>query len=268
MSWTNNVHLHDGDGNAIGSFLGAINTHDADVHRSIINTQFDQHQATTTTISVAITAGDTSFTVASAVGFAVGNFIHIENAAGTIAESPHPKITAIAGNVITIDRPIDNAYAINDIVTLTVINMNVVGTLAAPQSFKVYPLNGYVWHLTRILIEMTHTSAGDNGLFGNLAALTNGVVLRRYDGTTGLYNTFTIWRTNSDIVTDMYDVTYSARSGGGGAYGTNCRGTFANAGAIVYLDGAAGDHLDILVQDDLSALTSFRIKAQGHYEGA
>ncbi len=65
----------------------------------------------------------------------------------------------------------------------------------------------------------------------------------------------------------MYDVTYAARSGGGGAYGTNARGTFKNAGAVIYLDGDLGDYAEILIQDDLSGLTSFRIKAQGHPEG-
>lgn len=254
-------------GETVGVYKGALNVHSADVHTAIINTQFDQHQATTTTFAVAASAGATSFTVSSVVGFAVNDFIHIANAAGDVAELVHPEITAIVGNVITIDRPLDNGYIIGDSVIKTYINIaTTAGTLAAPQSFTVQPLDGDVWHLTRILIEMTHTTAGDNGLFGDLTALTNGVVLRRYDGATSSFSTFTIWKTNSDIVTDMYDVTYSARSGGGGAYGTNCRGTFKNADAIVKLDGAVGDYLQILVQDDLTSLTSFRVKAQGHYE--
>jgi len=268
MSLLRNVSIVDATtGESVGVYRGALNVHDADVHRQIVNEQFDQHQATVTTIASAVTAGDTSITVASAVGFAVGNYIHIINAAGTVDENVHPKITAIAGAVLTLDRPLDNAYAIGDSVYLTVLDMSTTaGTLAAPQTYIMAPLPGHTWHITRILIEMTHGTAGDNGLFGDLPELTNGVVLRRYDGLTGATSTFTIWRNNSDIVTDMFDVVYSARSGGGGAYGTNCRGTFTNAGAIVYLNGTDGDRMEVLVQDDITGLTSFRIKAQGHYE--
>lgn len=268
MSLLRHVSIVDATtGEAVGVYRGALNVHDADVHRQIVNEQFDQHQATTTTLSVAATAGSTSITVASATGFTVGSYIHLLNAAGTVDENVHPKITVVVGNVLTLDRPLDNSYAIGDSVILTVVNIAAsAGTLAAPQSYKMYPLPGHTWHITRILIEMTHTTAGDNGLFGDLPELTNGVVLRRYDGLTGSTSTFTIWRNNSDIVTDMFDVVYSARSGGGGAYGTNCRGTFTNAGAIVYLNGDNGDYLEVLVQDDITGLTSFRIKAQGHYE--
>ena len=40
-----------------------------------------------------------------------------------------------------------------------------------------------------------------------------------------------------------------------------------DAGSIVYVDGARGDYLELLIQDNLSALSSFRVKVQGHIEG-
>lgn len=259
----NEVRLLDGYGNPIESLRGAIGIHDADVHREILNRQFHQHTGVITTFAADAPAGSTSITLADATGFAVGNYLHLEN--GSVEEL-HPRITILVGNVATLDRPLDKSFVIGDTIEKSLVIMNVLGTLVAPQSFKVMPPAGDIWHLTRILIEMTHSTAGDNGLFGNLPALTNGVVLRRYDGLTGTYATFTVWKTNSDIVTDMYDVTYSARSGGGGSYGTNARGSFDRAKAIVYLDGDAGDYLELLVQDDLTGLASFRIKAQGHLE--
>lgn len=274
MSILRNVNVHDGIGNPIYSLLNAINIHDADVHREIINRQFYQDTATTTTFSVAASAGDTQINLTSATGFAVGNYLNLSSA--THEEPQKPIITALAGTVATLDRPIDFDYAIADTITKSLVNMNVTGTLASPESFKVMPFDGNVWHLSRILIEMTHTNAADNALFGDLTALTNGVVIRRYDGTTGTYSTFTNWKANGDMVTDMYEVSYvsiasgggGGGGGGGGANGTNALGSFSETGAIVYLDGAAGDYLEILVQDDLSSLDSFRIKAQGHYEGA
>ncbi len=258
------VALHDASGNPISSLMGAINIHDADVHRETINRQFHQHSTPSTTLSVEALAGNTSITVTSATGFAIGMWLHIE---GDNVENVHPKITNIVGNVITIDRPLDWTHPIGSTVDNSLLNMNVVGGLASPQSFIVVPKPGEVWHLKKLSIAMIHSSAGDFGLFGNLTALTNGVALRRYDGLTGHFDTFTIWRSNGTIDEDMGTVKFVTRSGGGGSYGTAAQGYFDDTGTVVYLNGDNGDYLEVLVQDDLSGLASFKMKAQGHSEG-
>lgn len=260
------VALTDGNGSIIKSFRGAIDTHDADVHREIVNDRFHQHTETTTTLAANVSAGSTQITLTSATGFAVGDYLHIQNG---VVELHHPKITVLAGTLATLDRPLDNAFSAGNSVTKTIQSMDVLGTLSSPKSFKVAPQSNEIWHLVGILIEMTHSTAGDNGLFGNLPELVNGVVLRRYDGATSSFHTFTVWKTNGTIVTDMGRVEYTARSGGGGSYGTNAYGNFkVNAGATIYLDGSLGDYLEILIQDDLTTLDRFRVKVQGHYEGA
>lgn len=263
MTQLRNMYLHDGYGNPIGSADGALNVHDPAIHTQVVNRQFTQDTATTTTFAVDAPAGSTQITLTSAVGFAIGDYLTLVNG-GT--EGVKPLITNLVGTVATLNRPIDFGFVIGDSIIKTLVSMDVLGTLTTPQSFKIAPDAGSVWHITRILIEMTHATAGDNGLFGNLAALANGVVLRRYDGLTSTYGTFTVWRTNSDIVLDMYDVTYAARSGGGGLFGTNCRGDFLATGAVVKLDGDNGDYLELLIQDDLTGLDSFGIRGQGHFE--
>jgi hypothetical protein len=259
------ISLHDGLGNPLKSFNGAIDIHDSDVHHSFINNYFHQHTATSTTFAVAATAGSTQITLTSAAGFAVGDYLHIQDG---VSEIVHPKITVLVGTLATLDRPIDNSYAIGDTITKAILTMNASGTLASPQSFKAFPSATEVWHIDTITLEMTHSSAGDNGLFGNLSALTNGMVLRVYNGTTGLNTTLANWKTNGDIVVDIGNISYSARSGGGGSYGTNSIGNFkGNAGSVVFVDGIAGDYMEILIQDNLSTLNSFRVKVQGHIEG-
>lgn len=261
MTQLRNVYIHDGFGNPISSLDGALDVHDAHVHNQVINRQFCQDTAATTTFAVDAPAGSTQITLTSATGFAIGDYLTLVNG-GT--EGVKPFITNLVGTVATLDRPLDFSFSIGDSITKTLVSMNVLGGLSTPQSFKISPDAGDIWHITRILMEMTHATAGDNGLFGDIPGLTNGVVIRRYDGLTGTFSTFTIWKTNSDIVTDMYDVTYAARSGGGGAYGTNCRGTFLATGAVVELNGDNGDYLELLIQDDLTGLASFRVKGQGH----
>jgi len=255
-----------GDGEAISSLNNALDIHDADVHSAIVNRYAFQNTATTTTLAVATVGDGTEYqiTVASSVGFSVNDRIFIDT---SIDEVTLPIIKAIAGNVITLDRRLDKAHAIGDSVTKVITNMaSQAGTLASPQSYKLAPMSGEVWHITRLLLSITHNTAGDLGLFGDLAALTNGVVLRVY--VSGQFGTLTNWKTSADIKDDMYDVDFDSRSSGGGTYGTSGRGTFKNAGSIVRLDGTLGDYIEILVQDDITGLLSFQVKFQGHPEQA
>lgn len=270
MSLVRNINLHDGFGNPIGSFNGALDIHDADVHNIIINKYTRQYTAVNTTLSVATVGDGTEYTisVADATGFTVGNHLHIDT---TSVETTMPVLlstTAATGPaVFTIDRRIDLAHNIGDTVTSAVIDMSsLIGTLATPQKYIVGPEAGEVWHITRLLFEITHTSAGDLGFFGNQTALTNGVVLRAK--ISNQYGTFTNWKTNADIKADMYDVEFDARSGGGGTWGTTGRGSFNRAGAVIRLDGSAGDSIEVDIQDDLTGLSTFTMKFQGHVEGA
>jgi len=259
------VSLTDGLGNPINSLNGALNTHDADIHHSLVNNYFHYH-TTTTTFATNAPAGSTQITLTSAVGFAQGDFLHIQDGGYEIV---HPRINVLVGNVATLDRPLDNDYVIGDSIQKAILNMAVAGSLAAPISFKLIPNTGEIWHILTITIDMIHGTAGDNGLFGNLNPLTNGVALRFYNGTTGKFTTITNWHTNGGISLDMGGITYVFRSSGGGTYGTNAMGNFKDQmGSIVYINGLAGDYIEFLIQDNLTGLTSFRAKAQGHTEGA
>lgn len=259
------VALHDGSGNPIESLSGAIDVHEADVHNIPINDFLHRHTGTQTTLASAVTAGDTQITVASATGFAVGDLIHLGSTLQYL-EPRHPIITAIAGVVITLDGPVDRAYANGTDVIQAIADMSsVAGTLASPSIYRYYPGDGRVEHVLRILISMTHGAASADNLFGSLTALTNGVHFRA--NISGQYGTFTNWKDNADIKLDMFDVEYSDKAGPS-LYGTNARGSFSRIGVAVRLDSAAGDFLEVLVQDDLTTMNSFRIKAQGHVEGA
>lgn len=251
--------LHDGEGNPITSSLGALDVTLSDTNFDIVNTFFSRPAGIPTTLASNSAVGATSLNLVSAAGVFVGHQLNVYDG---VDEKVFPTVKSIAGNVVTLDKPLDNAYSVGDTVEDIIVNMNLIGTLASPQSFKVKPLIGEEIDITRILIEMTHGGAGDNGLFGDLPELSNGVVLRTYINS--VYKSLSIWKTNSDIAVDMYDITYTVRSGGGGSYGTNSRGTFQKYGAVVRLNGDNGDYLEVLIQDDLTNLDSFRIKAQGH----
>jgi len=263
MSNIKDVNLHDGSGNTLVSAQGALNVHVADIHEDAVNVFFHLHDGNTTTLASAISVGDTTLVLTSATGFVVGNHIHILNGNN---EYVFPQITAINTNTLTVDAPFSHSYptAGTSIEQVVIDLTDTAGTLASPKSYKIQPQAGEKFHLLRLIGSAVNpTTANDDGTFAGEAALTNGCVVRRYDGTAGVFGKFTNWKDNSDIINDMYDVTYSDAPKFG-KYGMRFRWTISKAGVAVKLDGNAGDYVEILIQDDLTALDSFTIKAQGH----
>lgn len=259
-------------GNAGGPYKtlgGAVSVHDADVHNVPINELFHRHTGIVTTLAAPVVAGDTSITVVSDTGFTNGNPFQIEN--GIIETSFPTIISGVGTNTWVLDRPLDNSFDVDSPVGEVTTNMAVIGSIGTPVSFKLVPDRDQTWHFVRFLIAMVHKSAADDSKFGGLAALTNGCVLRGYNGLTDQYRTFTNWKTNFDLKMDMFDVPYTDKAGGG-LFGTNGRGSIKiGTGAVPRLVGANGDFLELLVQDDLTAssneISVFELKGQGHPEG-
>ena len=240
---------------------GAKNIRIGDVNNQIVNELFHLHTGDISTIASTVTVGDTAIVLADATDFSVGDAIQINN--GNI-ETTFPIITLKVTNTLTLDRPLDFGYSIGDQVEVVHTDLRTtIGTLAAPISHVVMPEAGKVWQIHRIIIAMTHTAAATDDKFGSINALTNGVVLRANIG--GQNGSFTNWKTNGDIILDMYDVTYSDKAGSS-LFGTSARGSFNRIDATVRLDGDNGDFLEILVQDDITGLSSFFINAQGYVE--
>ena len=127
-------------------------------------------------LSIEIDAGDTTITVADATGFVIGDELKIVE--GPIAEIGVLTVTLVTGSVLTLDRPIGNPYTTAAVITEVLTNMAVSGTLANPQIFDVMAPIGNVWQITRILFSMVDNVTPDDGRFGGVAALTNGVSLR------------------------------------------------------------------------------------------
>jgi hypothetical protein len=262
---TGNIFQWLGDENGNGAWVRRVNggsqvSYVENPHEFVVNEHFHLHTGVATTLAAAVSPGDTSIEVVSTVGFSVGNEIQILD--GTI-EVTFPVITAIAGPVLTLDKPVDNGFSIGDLVEGVETDIaSTAGTLATPIQYRVEPTTGEEWSIARILIVMTFPTAGDDSKFGDIASLANGLTIRFYDGLAGTYRTITNWKNNGDIIHDGYDASYNTKSGGG-LFGFVARWTFERIGAEPKIHGDHGDFLEVLVQDDITALASVQIKAQG-----
>lgn len=260
-------NLADGYGNPVGSFNGAINVHDADVHDEIFSRYLHLHdESVQSTLAVATVGDGTEYviTLADATDFNTTDYLHINT---TTVETTHPRIISKDGNVLTLDRRIDSAHEIGDAITkaiLDISNTAVAGTMANPHIFEVIPESDEVLDIYRMLISIIHDSAGDLSKFGNLPALTNGIIIRTKKN--GAYSTWSNWKTNADIKNDMYDLAFDDRAGGQGSYSTSGRGSFNKTGGLIRIDGETNDRFELLVQDDIRGLDFFGIKVQGHFD--
>lgn len=252
----------DGEPENVSTFRKALKVDTALVHRAGVNQLFTKIGVNSTTLSVQASVGATDIDVVSAISFNIGNQIILNG------ELFHFHITNIVANNIQLDRPIDNILPIGTTVRDISNNMAVLGSLASPVSFKVQPPTGddaEIWQITRVLQGMTDGSAMDDGKFGGIPALTNGAVLRAFRD--GQFRTGAAWKTNGDMALDMFDLTYTDKAPAG-ENGLRGRWTFTKSEFIIELNGANGDFLEILIQDDTTANTSHFLKAQGRIFGA
>lgn len=245
----------------INSFRGALRVTDAFVHRAAVNEYFTRDVGPSTTLAVGATPGDINITVVSSAGFAIGDLIKIgilsTREVGVIS------ITNVVGNVITIDRPICCEYSIGTVVKEVENDMaSLAGTLVSPVIYELAPPPGVVWQITRLLLNLVgDNTTMDDGKFGSIPSLTNGV-LGRANTSVGRVSNITNWKNNGDMMLDMYDVEYNQKAPAG-FYGLRGRWTFTNGAFIAELNGDNSEWLRVYVQDDITGNASFKIKAQG-----
>jgi hypothetical protein len=167
----------------------------------------------------------------------------------------------VATNTLTIDRPIDHAFAsattLGRIVTT---EMAVNGSLASPQIFT-FRAALVPTDIVRFIITITDDTSMDDSRFGGIAALTNGLILRIDNS---FQKTIFNFKSNQDIKQFCYDVEYSDKAPAG-EFGLSARITFGGQSKHgVVLRVSDDDVIQWIVQDDLTELTTLKIACQGH----
>lgn len=221
-------------------------------------------------LTVEATAGDRTITVDSVTGAVAGQSIVLTDAVNVRYYIGH--IVGIVGLVITLDSPINNTYPIaSTIVGYLSHDMNVDGSVT-PVIFGARrgepssaPLTTLEVDITRTLLAMQLTGPPDLTTFGDIAALTNGCVLRKNNGD-GTYNNILNIKSNLDLASVAYDLNlYVATNPAQGINGLNWRLSFGGEekmGTVIRLDST--QDLEWVIQDDLTAI----VLMEGTVEGA
>lgn len=216
-----------------------------------------------TTLTNTTSINSINIIVDSVASISVGNYLGIFSGVSAENRFYFGEVLAVNGNNITLDTPLDFNFSAGDAVISTTRDLNVDGS-TTKQSFIVRgagtasPLE---IDITRLIFQITDNSAMDDGLFGALPSLTNGIVLRRNNGQ--INNIYNI-KNNGDFGLVAFDKDYSDKAPAG-LFGLTVRSTFAGQskhGVAIRL--GVNESLELLIQDDLTGLNSFRILAQGH----
>jgi hypothetical protein len=244
---------------------GSLDVNIQDQSTPPIDTYFAQSKSNFT---ISVNTGESGTTAASLIytftattghGIIIGDEIILLDTAANW--SLLLNVLNVAGDVITVDRPIDHDFAAATTLGRVVTTNMAVDGSTTPQIFSARAGTTQI-DFTRFLIKMLSDTSMDDGRFGSIiGGVSRGLVFR-------IVNTFqkTIFcfKTNGEIANYCYDVRYADKAPAG-QYGFSARITFGGQSKHgVVLRIGEDDVLQWVVQDDLTDLNVVQVVGQGH----
>lgn len=192
-------------------------------------------------------------------GFVAGNMVCFK-------QGPHffqAIVIWVNTNTITLDRPFDFAFTTSATVTRTTKEMNVDWS-TTPLVYRVSPVGTTVkFDITKLIFHIEDDTAMDSGKFWGITALTKGIVIRKKDG---VYKSIFNAKSNWDFAHHCANVSYDDKAPNGQYWFRAIKQIWGqdNHGVVIRLDPALNDELQVIIQDNLTALTEFHCIALGH----
>lgn len=215
-----------------------------------------EHIGGAITLTADANIDDTVLNVQAGHGAVAGNLVCLKEG----IRFYQGEILSVTATTIILDTPLDFAFVQGANCTATNKGLNVDGS-GIPVEFHVRPNAGVKWDILEMLFLIEGATAMDTGKFGDIAALTNGIVVRKK----GLeyMNIFNI-KTNGDFATRAFNVEFDPKAPAGVTAVRISREFKRQNGVVIRLDGDNPDDLQILVRDNLSTLGKFECILQGH----
>ncbi len=238
---------------------GAIPINVQDQHTEIVDLYLHNNLAELT-MTADMVIDDTDVDVLTGHGAVAGDVLCFK---GSGRYTQVTVLSSTATNIV-FDTPIDFGYAVATGSLHRGIGDLAVDGALSPVVYHITPPAGVEWDITRLISHIEDSTAMDDGLFGGMGALTNGIVVRVNNG---IYKNIMNVKTNGEFEERAYNREYIAKPPAGTGHAMNVRRTFAGQeknGVTIRLSGDLGDELQIIIQDDLTDLDHFHCVAQGH----
>ncbi len=184
----------------------------------------------------------------------------------TVLEDDEPyqgSVVSVVSNTIALDNLFPYPYTVAAVAARTNRNLNVNGASTYVE-FNINPLGSAIWDITNLTFLIVGATAMGDDTFGDLSALTNGILVRKK--LNGVYYNIFNCKTNGDFRSALGIGEYTQKAGGGD-YSFSSRHQFGGQsgfGTVVRLNGSLGEELQIVIQDDLTGLSTFYATAIGH----
>lgn len=173
------------------------------------------------------------------------------------------QVADVNGNLITLKAPLSHAYEANDtMITRGIIDMNQDAS-SVNQSFGFSPRKGLIpVDISDVIITMTHTVAGDDGKFGGIDSLVNGMLVAKQNS---ILQPLEIYFSNADFKDLGWTVTYTEK-GSGGTRATDISINLVQIfGKEIRVDPRILENIKATLRDNFSTLTRFRVSLLGSY---
>lgn len=167
---------------------------------------------------------------------------------------------------LNLDSPLDFAFTTAWNCAIQTKDLTINWSLASPQIFRITPswLNKNVyWDITRIMFEIQDDTTMDSAKFWWIPKLANWIVLRKKDW---IYKNIWNVKTNWDFKLRAFDLDYDDKAPAW-VFWMYVRRTFNwhdKNWVVIRLSAENNDELQLIIQDDLTELSVFRVMVQGH----
>lgn len=211
------------------------------------------------TLSSTAAQGDEVINVEVGHGIVAGNFLEFWEGENSL----QVEVNLVVTNAITIAMPIDTDFTTSALIKRVSVGLNI--NAVSDRFFTFEPLGSPRFDVVRTLAVMTHSTAGDDSRFGNIASgILNGIFARA-TSEMGMNNLFNA-RNNGDLRIRGFDLEYPEKAANG-VFATSWRRTFGGSeknGVVIRVGAPNADKIEVVVRDNLSTLITFRIVIQGH----
>lgn len=223
----------------------------------------DMDNGVTLTLTSGVSPGDTTCTVADATGVLTDG-----TQAFCMSEDDHVYqglVQSVVDNVITFTPPIDSAFTTSALVHASPWNLALANGAVTPKIFSVGPPPNASWDITTFIWAMGADAVMYGTVFGPIAPLTNGLLMRKVDGE--MHNYFLVYN-NDGLAERATRVEYPEKVPSGTYTFRAIRELSGqgNSGVTIRLDGATNDRIQVVVQDNLIDVDflKFAVLVRGH----